>query len=61
MHTLRKLPNTSPNRKNAAARKYTFPARSKVVRASSAEIVASEGDYMEDLVIRKMTEVMRIW
>ena len=56
MHTFKKLPKTSPNRKNAAARKYTFPARSKVFRAISA-LLGLEGDYMEDLVIEQVTEV----
>jgi hypothetical protein len=56
MHTFKKLPKTSPNRKNAAARKYTFTAGSKVFRAISAPIVASEGDYKEDLAIGKLLE-----
>jgi hypothetical protein len=56
MHTFRKLPKTSPNRKNAAAIKYTLPAGSKVFRARSASILASEGDYMEDLLNGKLPE-----
>jgi hypothetical protein len=52
MHTFKKLPKTSPNRKNAAARKYMFPARSKVFRALSAFLGALEGDYMEDFINR---------
>ena len=51
MHTFKKLPKTSPNRKNAAAKKYTLPAGSKVFRARSDLLVASERNYMEDLVI----------
>jgi hypothetical protein len=35
MQTFKKLPNTSPNRKNAVARKYTLPAISKVFRTCS--------------------------
>jgi hypothetical protein len=57
MHTFRKLPNTSPNKKNAAAKKYTLPARSKVFRGSLRSIGASEGDYKEDSMIGKVTEV----
>src|SRR6476469_3361144 len=56
MHTFKKLPRTSPNRKNAAARKYTLPAGSKVFRDRSASIVASEGDYMDDLLNGKLLE-----
>jgi hypothetical protein len=56
MHTFKKLPKSSPNRKNAAARKYTFPARSKVFRALSALDGDSKGDYMEDLVNGKLLE-----
>jgi hypothetical protein len=52
MHTFKKLPKTSPNRKNAAARKYTFPARSKVFRALSAFACGFERNYKEDLVNR---------
>jgi hypothetical protein len=35
MHTFKKLPKTSPNRKKAAARKYTLPAGSKVFRGEA--------------------------
>jgi hypothetical protein len=49
VNMVKKLPKTSQNRKNAAARKYTLPARSKVFRALSARL-RSDGDYMEDLV-----------
>jgi hypothetical protein len=51
MHTFKKLPKISPNRKNAAARKYTFPARSKVFRARSADEDAGE-------IIRKRGKLM---
>jgi hypothetical protein len=47
MHTFKKLPKTSPNRKKAAARKYTLPARSKVFRARSAPL-GLKGDYKEE-------------
>jgi hypothetical protein len=50
MHTFKKLPKTSPKTKNATARKYTFPAKSKIFRAISA-LLGLEGDYKEDLVI----------
>jgi hypothetical protein len=50
MHTFKKLPKTSPNRKNAAARKYVLPANSRVFRTRSA-VMCLEGDYKEDLVI----------
>ena len=51
MHTFKKLPKTRPNRKNAAAKKYTLPTGSKVFRVRLRLIVASEGDYKEDSVI----------
>jgi hypothetical protein len=41
MHTFKKLPKTSPNRKKAAARKYTLPAGSKVFRVRLRFYVAS--------------------
>jgi hypothetical protein len=51
MQTFRKLPNTSPNRKNAAAKNQVLAAKSKIVRTSAPLMEVVARDYTQrDLV-----------
>jgi hypothetical protein len=47
MQTFRKLPNTSPNKKNAAAKNQAFPAKSKMFRASAPLMEVAGRDYTQ--------------